>query len=777
MANKQNEIHIPITGSTEDIDNKLKDAEKSFAHFTQKTAGEVEKYEAKMLKMAEATTGFAATASRLGNIATGVKSAFDMVSGAVSSVLGSISTIADFNDSLDKTALRTGLTVEQLSGLKFAAEQCGSGYEVAVDGIKTFNNLLGAANMGDQGSIDKLKKVGISAADFAGKEGLDSFIQLADYIAAIGDSAEQTRTAMEVFGSAGYDLLPLLQQGSAGIRALTDEAAKYSGVIGKDATTATANMNDAVNRARTALTGAWNILVVKLAPAITVIANAIANFISLVTDFCETHKTTATVIFAFVAAITTAAVATAAYQAAIALIPAAATLASVGVKGLAASLALMNLNPVILALSAVVGVVTALSVACSNSRSEADTLAKSLGSLAAAKRMASDDANAAKSGIEQRKQQLARLEELDTIIKNGGAASGAAQTEANAIMQMMGIEGNSNGQLDITAVRESVAEKNAADQQASRDKVNEAYDTAVRQLNTKIQRQHKAMTEYEKTYSRAWYGGDQKAQALKDDYDLLIKQRQELQAMSPEQWAGQQENEVVDAETLKEATDAAVAKQTQDQTEAEKQEAEAFARRSAVSNDRFKNKVRQKRLRKNPGEAKAKKQENEDAKKSLKGIDTDAASLAEAVDTAKLDITRADTPEGRTAAQERLNKALAAQDEYQLKKAKEELPALMKEREKARAEYTKAGTAKDYVAQKAAEERYNELSGKIGSAQSVLDKVKQQEVKTQLGAGGFSAFGFMQIGNESPEVKELKKLVKGMTDLNTNVKELNVGVA
>ena len=137
----------------------------------------------------------------------------------------------------------------------------------------------------------------------------------------------------------------------------------------------------------------------------------------------------------------------------------------------------------------------------------------------------------------------------------------------------------------------------------------------------------------------------------------------------------------------------------------------------------------------------------------------------------------ADTPEARSAAQERLNAAIKAQEDYQRQQATANLPELLKQREAARADYSKAGAAGDYVAQKKAEERYNELSGKIGSAQSVLDKVKQQEVKTQLGGAGFSAFGFLQMGAESPEVKELKKLVKGITDLNINVKELNTGVA
>ena len=126
-------------------------------------------------------------------------------------------------DQISKTSQRIGMSTETLGGLKFAAEQCGANFDILTEGIKAFQNQLGAAQMGDTGAIGKLGKVGLNAEDFAGLSNEDQLMKLADHIKAIGDKSEQTRVAMELFGEAGFKLLPLFQEGSEGIKKLIAE--------------------------------------------------------------------------------------------------------------------------------------------------------------------------------------------------------------------------------------------------------------------------------------------------------------------------------------------------------------------------------------------------------------------------------------------------------------------------------------------------------------------------------------------------------------------------
>lgn len=79
---------------------------------------------------------------------------------------------------------RTGVAVEQLSMLKYAADQSG------VD-IGTLERAFKA-----------LEKNGIDPANFS---------KIAEDIAKIPDQAGRVKAAMEIFGKAGYDIVPLLQ--------------------------------------------------------------------------------------------------------------------------------------------------------------------------------------------------------------------------------------------------------------------------------------------------------------------------------------------------------------------------------------------------------------------------------------------------------------------------------------------------------------------------------------------------------------------------------------
>ncbi|MBQ4143714.1 MAG: hypothetical protein IJD43_09590 [Thermoguttaceae bacterium] len=91
-------------------------------------------------------------AAKWGMIINGAKTALSSMSSVVKASIGQF---VEFGNELGKMAIRTNISVENLSRLKYAAEISGSGFEEAVDGIKTFNEQLGAARLGDVGAIEK----------------------------------------------------------------------------------------------------------------------------------------------------------------------------------------------------------------------------------------------------------------------------------------------------------------------------------------------------------------------------------------------------------------------------------------------------------------------------------------------------------------------------------------------------------------------------------------------------------------------------------------------
>lgn len=196
----------------------------------------------------------------------------------ISPLVGAVNGFMALGDQISKTSQRIGMSTETLGGLKFAAEQCGANFEILTEGIKAFQNQLGAAQMGDEGAIGKLGKIGLNAEDFAGLNNEKQLMKLADHIKNIGDKSEQTRVAMELFGEAGFKLLPFFQEGSEGIQKLMEEGGKIGAVLGEDAVNGAVNLCDAMNRLKTSASNISNVFIASLAPSISSILDGLTSF-------------------------------------------------------------------------------------------------------------------------------------------------------------------------------------------------------------------------------------------------------------------------------------------------------------------------------------------------------------------------------------------------------------------------------------------------------------------------------------------------------------------
>ena len=153
MANS-NEITVTIQGDSAQLVQALEKAEKSLENF----GNSAEKVADSMSGIKSGLVNFAALTESFQNVYSAVSSIGQAL----------INTFVAVGDELDKMADRTNISVENLSKLKYAAEMSGSGFDTVIDGLKTFNEQLGAARLGDMGAIGKLGAVGIKAEDFAG---------------------------------------------------------------------------------------------------------------------------------------------------------------------------------------------------------------------------------------------------------------------------------------------------------------------------------------------------------------------------------------------------------------------------------------------------------------------------------------------------------------------------------------------------------------------------------------------------------------------------------
>lgn len=129
--------------------------------------------------------------------------------------------------SLQKFSQEAGVSVEQLSGLSLAAAASGlTTDELGVSFKKLNEAISSAAGDGTSKAATAFKLLGVSAtnADGSLKDAGQVNEEIADAFANSADGANKVAIGIELFGKNFLSLLPTLDKGSAGLRAMQQEA-------------------------------------------------------------------------------------------------------------------------------------------------------------------------------------------------------------------------------------------------------------------------------------------------------------------------------------------------------------------------------------------------------------------------------------------------------------------------------------------------------------------------------------------------------------------------
>tara|TARA_R100000963_G_scaffold33635_2_gene26121 strand:- start:1933 stop:3879 length:1947 start_codon:yes stop_codon:yes gene_type:complete len=194
------------------------------------------------------------------------------------------SKLLEVADRLDKVAIQTGLTVEQLQALQFASSQSGVSSETFNASMNKFNRILGEANSGIPKAQEAYKKLGIQIKDDEGglKSSATLLLEVADAFSLIEEPADKAKTATDLFGRAGIDLIPMLQNGSRDILNFENTLVNAGGIIEKTATQDIAKFNDSLDLLSRVTLANFSKILVPLLPALTTIAGSFGDIAKVV---------------------------------------------------------------------------------------------------------------------------------------------------------------------------------------------------------------------------------------------------------------------------------------------------------------------------------------------------------------------------------------------------------------------------------------------------------------------------------------------------------------
>ena len=185
----------------------------------------------------------------------------------------------DAADATAKAAQAAGTSVEAYSQLAYAAELSG----VSADGLGTALKKLakGAADAraGTGEAKDAFRAMGISVTDSAGalKSQEQLLSEVADKFASYADGAEKTALAQRLFGKSGAEMIPLLNNGSAGIAKMRDESIALGASINTSAGKAAEQFKDNLTRLGAVAKGLANRVAQQLLPTLVAMTNRLVE--------------------------------------------------------------------------------------------------------------------------------------------------------------------------------------------------------------------------------------------------------------------------------------------------------------------------------------------------------------------------------------------------------------------------------------------------------------------------------------------------------------------
>lgn len=162
----------------------------------------------------------------------------------------SIKSAIDLADELNKLSQRTGLSVESLSQLRYAAKLSDVSADSLNTGIKKLNVSIAGGIAGDKEKVALFKELGVTLTDTSGrtKTADQVLLDIADTFAKSRDGAGKTAAAYGLLGKAGDEMIPLLNGGSEAIKAMMLEADKLGLTIGSDFAKQAEEFNDNLTR-------------------------------------------------------------------------------------------------------------------------------------------------------------------------------------------------------------------------------------------------------------------------------------------------------------------------------------------------------------------------------------------------------------------------------------------------------------------------------------------------------------------------------------------------
>ncbi len=186
--------------------------------------------------------------NRFSGIASFFRTAITAV--PVLALVSAVKKYADEGENMLKTSQQIGISVEKLSGLKYAAEMSETSLEDLTTGVGRLSKNLAAAAGGSKEAQAKFKAYKIEVVDTNGhiRDTYDVLLDIADLFAKTKDGAGKAAIAQSLMGKSALANIPFFNEGARGIKAYQEEVERLGMVWTPERAKAADDFNDSFTR-------------------------------------------------------------------------------------------------------------------------------------------------------------------------------------------------------------------------------------------------------------------------------------------------------------------------------------------------------------------------------------------------------------------------------------------------------------------------------------------------------------------------------------------------
>ena len=177
-------------------------------------------------------------------------------------------------DELVALSKKTGVGIESIQRLQYAAKQSGVSADAMTGSLTKMQKSVAAGLSGNKKTAKAWTALGISVKDLQTLSPEQLFLKTATAISNISNPTYKAAAATAVYGKSGVELIPVLNEGAAGIAKLGDELAATGAIMTTDTALAAKKFSDTMLKMQQYIQGIAFSVLGELLPAMTGAADA-----------------------------------------------------------------------------------------------------------------------------------------------------------------------------------------------------------------------------------------------------------------------------------------------------------------------------------------------------------------------------------------------------------------------------------------------------------------------------------------------------------------------